>query len=186
MSDFLTRNKPEWQELEALVAQARKRIGRMTPAELARLDMLYRRTTVHLAQVATRTRDMPLIEYLNNLTAAAHSVIYLPPAKSTLAMLADHGLSSRFVIEGFARSIARTWRYHAASAVLLLGGAVVAYFAASSDTLAAYAPLSMPGDSRLPGSTTEQLRTFLKSGREQGTAAMKSSSGSLRSCSPII
>ena len=38
---------------------------------------------------------------------------------------------SRFVIDGFARSIARTWRYHAASAALLLGGAVVAYFAAS-------------------------------------------------------
>ena len=87
MSDFLTRNKPDWQELEALVARARKKIGRMTPAELARLDVLYRRTTVHLAQVATRTQDVQLIEYLNHLTAAAHSVIYLPPAKSMAAVL---------------------------------------------------------------------------------------------------
>ena len=44
----------------------------------------------------------------------------------------------------------------------------MAYFVASNDTLAAYA-LSMPGDSRLPGSTPEQLRSVLKSGREQGT-----------------
>jgi len=167
MSDFLARNKPDWQELEALVARARRRIGRMTPAELARLDVLYRRTTVHLAQVGTRTRDVALIEYLNHLTAAAHSVIYLPPANTLASLLTS---VSRFAIEGFARSIARTWRYHAASAVLLLTGAVVAYFAATGDTLAAYA-LSMPGDDRLPGSTPEHLRSVLKSGREQGTGA---------------
>jgi uncharacterized membrane protein SpoIIM required for sporulation len=167
MSDFLKRNKPEWEELEALVARARRQIGRMTPAELARLDVLYRRTTVHLAQVGTRTRDMPLIEYLNHLTAAAHSVIYLPPANSLSSLLTR---TSRFVTEGFARSVARTWRYHAASAVLVLGGAVVAYFAASGDTLAAYA-LSMPGDNRLPGSTPEHLRSVLTSGREQGSGS---------------
>jgi uncharacterized membrane protein SpoIIM required for sporulation len=159
MSDFLTRNKPDWQELEGLVARARRQIGRMTPAELARLDVLYRRTTVHLAQVTTRTQDKAVIEYLNHLTAAAHSVIYLPPAKSTLRGLAQ------FVFDGFARSIVRTWRFHAASAALVLGGAVVAYFAASHDALVAYA-LSMPGDSRLPGSTPEQLRNVLKSGRD--------------------
>lgn len=137
----------------------------MTPAELARLDVLYRRTTVHLAQVITRTRDAPLIEYLNNLTAAAHSVIYLPPTRSMASLLTG---VSRFVTEGFARSVARTWRYHTVSALLLLGGAVVAYLAASSDTLAAYA-LAMPGDDRLPGSTPEHLRGVLKSGREQGS-----------------
>ena len=135
----------------------------MTPAELARLDVLYRRTTVNLAQVATRTRDAGLIKYLNDLTAAGHSVIYLPPRKSAWAG------ATRFVTEGFARSVARTWRFHAASALLFFGGAVVAYFAASRDPLAAYA-LSMPGDIRQPGSTPEQLEKVLTSGREQGSA----------------
>src|SRR5262249_6533005 len=42
---------------------------------------------------------------------------------------------------------------------------VFAYYAASHDTLAAYA-LSMPGDFRLPGSTPEQLHAALKHGRD--------------------
>jgi len=159
MSDFLSRNKPDWAELERLVARARRRPGSMPPEELARLDVLYRRTTVHLAQVATRTQDAGLLQYLNDLTAAAHSVIYLPPRGRMLAG------AVRFVTEGFPRAIVRTWPYHAAAAALVLAGGLVAYFAASTDVLAAYA-LSMPGDIRLPGSTSEQLRGVLGSGRD--------------------
>src|SRR5689334_15081433 len=138
MSEFLTRNKPEWEELEALVTKARKRIRRMTPAELARLDVLYRRTTVHLAQVSTRTQSANLAKYLNDLTAAAHSVIYLPPRQSALAG------AGKFLTEGFARAVARTWRYQLASALLMIGGGVAAYLAASHDIEVAYA-LQMPG-----------------------------------------
>jgi uncharacterized membrane protein SpoIIM required for sporulation len=163
MSDFIIRNKPIWSELEQLVARARKRIGGMTPEELARLDALYRRTTIHLAQVVTRTQDARLAKYLNDLTAAAHSIIYLPPRKSALAG------TLKFILEGFGRAVARTWRYHLAAAVLVLGGALFAYFAAGNDTLAAYALSMSPqaGDIRTPGSTPEQLRNVLKHGREQ-------------------
>ena len=162
MSDFITRNKPAWTELEKLVARARKRVGTMQPGELARLDALYRRTTIHLAQVTTRTRDARLAKYLNDLTAAAHSIIYLPPRKSALAG------ALQFMIEGFSRAVARTWRYHAASAVILFAGAFLAYYAASHDTLAAYALSMSPdqGEIRLPGSTTDQLRDVLTHGRE--------------------
>ena len=163
MSDFIIRNKPIWSELEQLVARARKRIGGMTPEELARLDALYRRTTIHLAQVVTRTQDARLAKYLNDLTAAAHSIIYLPPRKSAFAG------TLKFILEGFGRAVARTWRYHLAAAVLVLGGALFAYFAAGNDTLAAYALSMSPqaGDIRTPGSTPEQLRNVLKHGREQ-------------------
>lgn len=56
-------------------------------------------------------------QYLNSLTAAAHSLIYLPPKDPALkgAVL--------FVIEGFARTIARQWVFHAISVALLLSGA---------------------------------------------------------------
>lgn len=161
MSSFISRNKPDWDELEALVRKARKSFRRMTPEELSRLDVLYRRTTVHLSQVSTRTTDERLIAYLNDLTAAAHSLIYLPPRKS---MWQGAG---QFVVEGFARLIARRWRYHAASAALLIVGAMVGYFASMRDPLAAYA-LMMPGDVRSPGSTPEQLLEVLRSGRDQG------------------
>jgi uncharacterized membrane protein SpoIIM required for sporulation len=161
MSRFIARNKPDWDELEALVRRGRKSLRGMSPEELSRLDVLYRRTTVHLAQVATRTTDTRLIAYLNDLAAAAHSLIYLPPRKS-----AWQG-AGRFAIEGFARLIARRWPYHATSAVLLIAGALLGYFASMHDPLAAYA-LMMPGDDRSPGSTPEQLLEVLRSGRDKG------------------
>ena len=161
MSDFLSRNKADWQELEGLLARGRKAINRMTPAELARLDVLYRRVTIHLAQVATRSRDARLLRYLNDLAAAAHSLIYLPPRQPLLKGAAS------FVTTGFARAVVRSWKYHVVSAICMILGAVIAYFASMSDVLFAYA-LSMPGDSRTPGSTPEQLLEVLRSGREHG------------------
>jgi uncharacterized membrane protein SpoIIM required for sporulation len=161
MSSFISRNKPDWDELEALLGKARKSLYRMSPEELSRLDVLYRRTTVHLAQVATRTTDAPLIAYLNGLTAAAHSLIYLPPRKS-----AWQG-AGKFAALGFARLVARRWPYHAASAALLIAGALLGYFASMHDPLAAYA-LMMPGDVRSPGSTPEQLQEVLRHGRDTG------------------
>jgi uncharacterized membrane protein SpoIIM required for sporulation len=163
MSDFVTHNKPAWKELEQLVARARKRIRRMEPDELARLDALYRRATIHLAQVLTRTQDVRLAKYLNDLTAAAHSIIYLPPRKPIWKG------AVRFLTEGFGRAVARTWRYHVVAATLVGAGALLAYYAASHDILAAYALSMSPeaGDIRLPGSTPEQLRDVLTHGRDQ-------------------
>ncbi len=161
MSSFISRNKPDWEELEALVGNGRKSLRRMSPEDLSRLDVLYRRTTVHLSQVASRTTDARLVAYLNDLTAAAHSLIYLPPRKSVWQ---GAGL---FAIEGFARLTARRWPFHAVSATLVIAGALVGYFASMHDSLAAYA-LMMPGDGRSPGSTPEQLLDVLRHGRDQG------------------
>src|SRR5262245_4515067 len=127
MSSFTSRYKKDWEELESLVRRARRWSRRLTSAERERLDELYRRTTVHLARVATRSTDRPLLDYLNRLTAAAHSVIYLPPQESVLRRV------GKFVTEGFARAIARHWRLHLASALLLIGGALIGYFAATAD-----------------------------------------------------
>ncbi|HEX4150139.1 MAG TPA: stage II sporulation protein M [Pirellulales bacterium] len=164
MSGFVARNKPTWDELEQLVQKARRSIRRMTPDELSRLDILYRRTTIHLAQVSTRTSDRRLTQYLNDLTVAAHSLIYLPPRRGLFAEL-------RFLLtEGIARSIARNWRCHAISAALLLGGALLAYYAALSDPLAAYA-LWPAADQRQPGSTRDQLLEVLRGGRDDPGSA---------------
>jgi uncharacterized membrane protein SpoIIM required for sporulation len=160
MSGFVTRNKPDWDELERLVTSARKSMRRMTPEQLSRLDVLYRRTTIHLSQVSTRTRDRRLIRYLNDLTANAHGLIYLPPKRSLFAGI------GHFVFEGFARSLARNWKMHAISAALLVGGAVFAYFAAMADPLTAYA-LWPRQDQRQPGSSHEQLLEVLRGGRDQ-------------------
>jgi uncharacterized membrane protein SpoIIM required for sporulation len=160
MGDFLQRNKPEWDELEQLLKSATKSTRRMTPRQLSRLDLLYRRATVHLAQVRTRTTDTRLVSYLNSLTSRAHSIIYLPPKERALRGAA------RFFSEGFARAIARQWRYHFASAALLLTGALLAYFAGSRDVVALYAVLPA-GDPRVPGAPRELLLDILRSGRDK-------------------
>src|SRR5580658_1997379 len=135
MADFVTRNRPDWDELEQLLARGRRSVGRLSPTELNRLDVLYRRVAIHLAQVRTRTRDERLAVYLNSLAAAAHSVIYLPPRISVF------GKIGAFAAYGFAQTIARNWRYHLASAALIIVGALLAYHACRHDVLASYALL---------------------------------------------
>lgn len=160
MSGFVTRNKPDWDELESLVRRARRSLRAMSYADLHRLDVLYRRATNHLAQASTRSGDPQLIAYLNGLTAAAHSLIYLPPRRSLLAG------AGRFLVEGFPRSIARHLKWHAVSAALLLGGAVLSFYLCQRDVLTAYA-LTTPGDVRQPGATRDQLEAVLRSGRDE-------------------
>jgi uncharacterized membrane protein SpoIIM required for sporulation len=162
MGDFVTRNKADWEELEHLLKRAQRSVGRLEPEELNRLDVLYRRVTIHLAQVRTRTRDERLAIYLNGLAAGAHSLIYLPPRQSVL------GKIGAFAVYGFARTIARNWRYHLVSACVLILGALLAYHACTHDVLAAYALLP-PGDIRQPGATPEQLLKVLHGGREMGS-----------------
>ena len=161
MSTFVGRHKEEWDELASLVERGRRSVKRLSTDDRERLDVLYRRTTIHLARVSTRTRDQHLIDYLSRLTASAHSLIYLPPRESLFRG------AIRFVVAGFARVIVRHWRMHVISAMLLLGGGLLGYFAASSDPLVAHA-LWPAGDVRQPGSTPDQLLKVLRSGRDEG------------------
>jgi uncharacterized membrane protein SpoIIM required for sporulation len=162
MSSFTARYKKDWEELEALVKRARSWTGRLTSAERSRLDELYRRTTVHLARVSTRSTDRPLLDYLNRLTAAAHSIIYLPPRESVWSRVVH------FATEGFGRSVARHWRLHLLSAALMIGGALVGYFAAHSDPVLAHA-MWPSEDPRQPGSTPDQLLEHLRHGRDDSS-----------------
>ncbi|MFQ5682719.1 MAG: stage II sporulation protein M [Candidatus Binatia bacterium] len=164
MRDSISKNKLEWKELEGLVSRARRSLKRLRPEEIDRLDRLYRRTAVQLAQVAARTRDTSLVSYLNHLTAAAHTVIYLSPKSSPVKS------TWRFIHEGFARAVARTWRYHLTAALLMGLGGFLAYFAVTHDPTAAYALLPS-GESRLPGSTRTQLLEALTQGQNLGGGA---------------
>jgi uncharacterized membrane protein SpoIIM required for sporulation len=163
MADFVTRNRPDWDELEQLLKRCNRSIGRLSPQELNRMDVLYRRVAIHLAQVRTRTRDERLADYLNKLAADAHSMIYLPPRQGILRRVGT------FAAWGFAECVARNWRMHAISAALLVAGALLAYHATMQDVLAAYA-LAPPGDSRLPGTPPDRLLQDIQSGQDMGSA----------------
>lgn len=160
---YFEKARPAWDELSDLLDKAR-RVGAagLTADELARLDRLYRMTTIHLAQVRLRTNNPALLERLNRLVAQAHSFIYAPPRENPLARV------GRFYAVGFARAVARTWPFHFASFLLFAAGALIAYFGALNDDLTAYALLS--GDVRVPGASVEQLENVLRSGRERSAA----------------
>ena len=160
MHPFLSSNEPQWLELGELLREAKKSPQRLSPEKISRLDELYRLTSIQLSQVSSRTSDVQLIRYLNDLTAAAHSAIYLPPKKSSIGDAVD------FVLQGFAQAIARTWRYQTVALGLTLLGGALAYHVAKNDPIAAYALLPA-GDVRAPGSTPEQLLEVLRSGRNQ-------------------
>ncbi|MCA9237019.1 MAG: stage II sporulation protein M [Planctomycetales bacterium] len=159
MSGFVARHKQEWDELAALVARARRREGSLTAAERQRLDELYRRTTVYLAQAST-TGAKSLVDYLNALTASAHGVIYLSSREPAVRRL------GKFIVDGFPRTVARQWKFHLASALLVAAGGLVGFFAATADPITAHA-LWPAADARQPGSTPEQLLAVLRHGRDQ-------------------
>ncbi len=157
--NYVSRYKPEWDELELLVSRARKSIRKLTPEDLSRLDILYRRTSSHLAQVSSRTTDHGLIQYLNNLTAAAHSIIYLPPRRNVISGI------PRFFARSFPASVARLWKFHTLAGFLLLLGMLVAFFAVQQDSTNAYA-LLIGDELRQPGASKEQLLYVLRHGRD--------------------
>jgi uncharacterized membrane protein SpoIIM required for sporulation len=159
MQGFVARHKGEWDELEGLVRAARKSPARLSAAERRRLDVLYRRTATCLARIDTRGDDGPLAAYLHGIVAAAHSVIYRPRRQS----LWKGGLT--FLVNGFARSVARRWRLHALSGLLFLAGLGIGFGAARSDPVIAHA-LWADGDPRQPGATDEQLKAVLRHGRD--------------------
>ena len=159
---YLDRVRQTAAELDALLNKARGRgPAGLTSDELARLDELYRLSTVHLAQVRARTRNESLVQSLNRLVARAHSFIYITPKDNPLTRIV------RFYTIGFARAIARTGVFHATAALLFLFGAFVAYHAAGAHLDAAYAIMGAQ-EIRLPGVTREQLEWVLRSGRDQG------------------
>jgi uncharacterized membrane protein SpoIIM required for sporulation len=161
MSDLVSQHQAEWRELQALLARAQRSLAAMSPAELSRLDVLYRQATIHLARANTKSRDPALVSFLNSLTAQAHSLIYVSPRSSLIVGAVE------FLLVGFARCIARNWKLHLASAAIFYGAGVFGHIVSRNDLRASYA-LSTPGDVRTPGSTPEQLQDVLRGGRGQG------------------
>lgn len=133
----------------------------MSPDDIARLEQRYRQTTIHLAQLRSRSTNRQLIEQVNRLVADAHSLIYAAPRDNIAKRIV------RFYVSGFSRAIARTWKFQVASLLLLVFGVIGGYAASMRDPIAAYA-LIIPDDYRLPGASDEQLLAVLRGGRDMG------------------
>ena len=77
IEDFVARRRDAWQELETLIARARRGSLRNLPAaDLERFGMLYRRAAGDLAIAARDFPGQSVTEYLNSLATRAHPLLY--------------------------------------------------------------------------------------------------------------
>lgn len=157
---YAMRLQAVWEELADLVARM-QRVGPrgLTAEELARLDRLYRVTTIHLAQARSRIQNDALLEKLNRLVGQAHSAVYVAPERRPLRRIAS------FYVTGFPRAVARTAWFHCVALLVFAAGTAAGYAVTMQRPLAAYA-FMMALDTRLPGASADQLRDVLRSGRD--------------------
>lgn len=74
---FAERRAADWSEMETLVRRAQALgVRRLTPVEISRLSPLYRDLCADLAAAQAARYSAPLVESLQTLTAAAHTVVY--------------------------------------------------------------------------------------------------------------
>lgn len=106
---FAERRRKEWEDLEALVAQATARgIRKLHPDEVRGLPPLYRNACSDLAAAEAARYSAPLIDHLRSLTATAHGVLYGAHAKGR-GDDAKLGLSKAWLV-AFPRAVRRRWR----------------------------------------------------------------------------
>ncbi len=108
LRETVGKNRPSWERLEMLMAQARSRgLSTLAPAELKELGMLHRKVSADLATARTFHGESRLVGYLNDLALRSHNMVYRAP-----------GNSIKSVLSGLWRSIpAAVQRHHGALAV---------------------------------------------------------------------
>lgn len=89
---FIERRKADWTDLDRVVTAAQARgLRKVAPDDVGRLTILYRDTCADLARAEAARYSAALVDYLQGLTAAAHTVVYgtRPRRVGALAALAE-------------------------------------------------------------------------------------------------
>lgn len=152
--------EPDGGRVPPLRSPARARgIARLDGEQMSELGHLYRATATHLAQARTFGASARRLDHLNRLVARAHAVVYGRPVRR----LSFRVLLGSFVT--FPIVIRRTFRFHAAAALLLAVGGLYGYHGAARDPEWALEFVA-PGDERTPFADREELLEALMTGRE--------------------
>jgi uncharacterized membrane protein SpoIIM required for sporulation len=78
---FIESRAPDWKRLSILIEKADVSPKNLKAHELEELIRLYRRCSTDLALVRTRSNNLQVIGFLNDLTARCYSAIYRPKRK---------------------------------------------------------------------------------------------------------
>ncbi len=85
-SAFAARRQRDWDELDALSKRALRRgLRTLTPEDVCRISPLYRDVCGDLSRAQAARYSAPLVEYLQGLTAAGHTLLYGAHARSRRA-----------------------------------------------------------------------------------------------------
>ncbi|HEY8038947.1 MAG TPA: stage II sporulation protein M [Polyangiaceae bacterium] len=104
---FAARRQREWDQLDALVRTAQTRgLRHLAPEQIGQLSPLYRDVCADLSRAEAARYSAPLIDYLQGLTAAAHTVLY-GHARGRMLAAGVRGSPLRAVLEAFPRAVRR-------------------------------------------------------------------------------
>ncbi len=107
---FVRRRNPTWAELETLVNRAQTGLHRFDEATLTKLPPLYRDVCSDLAAAQAARYSAPLVDYLQELTAKAHSVVYARAPRRTKLPFGLRSWSPRSAFIAFPRAVRSRWR----------------------------------------------------------------------------
>lgn len=124
---FLVERRPDWEALEALLAQVEVKGQRSLGIEGARrFGKLYRSVSSDLIRARTELVDASVTDYLNDLTARSYAYVHAGSHERGRHVL-------RFFIEGFPRLFREEWKAIALAGCLLLAGGAVGATAVAFD-----------------------------------------------------
>jgi len=110
---FVGKREADWKRLTFLCDRADSTIQMLRPEELHEFIRLYRRISADLALVRTKSTNIQLIDYLNDLAGRAYAILYKAPRKPFFKAIGDS-------IVGCAQTVRRCKFFVLASALLFV------------------------------------------------------------------
>jgi uncharacterized membrane protein SpoIIM required for sporulation len=166
-SAFAARRQSDWTTLEQLAHRVdTKGYRSLSPGDLARVSPLYRDVCADLARALAARYSAPLVDYLQSLTASAHTVLYGVYAREGRGGLRLRGLKS--ALELFPRAVRAHYRSILLSALLFFGPLAVGVLASLYEPTFAFR--LVPESTLLP--LTEAYAKGFDKGRDLGESAL--------------
>lgn len=117
---FVKRRESDWQRLTHLCDAADVSPARLKPEEFHEFIRLYRRVSADLSLARTKSNNIQLINFLNDIVARAYGVLYRSPRRSFLKTLGD-------AVETAATTARRCKWYIATSTLVFLASIFFAF-----------------------------------------------------------